>query len=195
MRSDRSIGKRSAPDTSGVARPSTGLGAPSPPPNTRTPLTRATVRASSALVRPDHGSGFQQSRAFVAPTATRRSSPPHEGITFASVCVGACSCRAWAPDRVIERETLKMNRRRSERYWAWSSHSRACHTSTCATAGDNGQRSPPSGEQSAAAMAQGRVIRSPVVGRCSYSRTTIGRRCPAATSRLGCRAICSSSRC
>ena len=40
-----------------------------------------------------------------------------------------------------------------------------------------------------------RVIRSPVVGLCSYSRTTIGRRCPAATIALGCRAICSSSRC
>ena len=34
-----------------------------------------------------------------------------------------------------------------------------------------------------------RVTRSPVVGRCSYSRTTIGRRCPAATITLGCRAI------
>ena len=39
-----------------------------------------------------------------------------------------------------------------------------------------------------------RVIRSPVVGRCSYSRTTIGRRCPAAMIILGCRAICCSSR-
>ena len=51
-------------------------------------------------------------------------------------------------------------------------------------------------DQSAAAMAQaGELIRSPVVGCCSYSRTTIGRRCPAATIRLGCRAICCSSRC
>ena len=47
----------------------------------------------------------------------------------------------------------------------------------------------PSGDQSAAARPSRRVIRSPVVGRCSYSRTTIGRRCPAATITLGCRAI------
>ena len=40
-----------------------------------------------------------------------------------------------------------------------------------------------------------RVIRSPVVGLCSYCRTTTGRRCPAATIDIGCRAICSSSRC
>ena len=91
-----------------------------------------------------------------------------------------------------------MTRHKFKTILASLSHSRAWRTQACANAGDNNQRNtdirgsrislPPQ-------WPKRRVIRSPVVGLCSYSRTTIGRRCPAATIALGCRAICSSSRC